>query len=310
MSVPTSRRLGVALPTAAIALLAALPAASFSASPRHVPGAGNGQQPTTGSPDLRSVSVDPTNDLTDGLGERARFCFDANIASAGGAFALMSYDARRYWSGNGARATNNEKCAVVTFPAGSDIAQATVGQVGAGAVADVAGHKSIVASEPVAGSVARPVAGATTGPDLVSVTTDVTDAAHKRVKYVFDENLNPSPTRPDGPDGDDPPQPENRYQAQDFGYVLQDGDAQFHAIGNTPTPSGNSITIDFGSAPIDQAARFVTQPNAVEDRRQTGTFANLSLVTPSSPVWSSPTRPPAGAPTSRRPSPQAPTPTG
>jgi len=283
LPISTPRRLGVALSAAGIALLAALPAAGQGASPRHVPGVGNGQQPTTESPDLRSVSVDPTNDLNDGLAERARFCFDANIASAGGAFALMSYDARRYWSGSGTRATDDEKCAVVSFPAGSDLAQATVGQVGAGAVADVAGHKNIVASEPVAGSVAKPVAGATTGPDLVSVTTDVTNAQHKRVKYVFDENLNPDPTRPDGPDADDPPKAESAYQAQDFGYVTQDGDATFHAVGNAPNPSGNSITIDFGSAPIDQAVRFVTQPNAVEDRPQTGKLGNLSLVTPSSP---------------------------
>jgi hypothetical protein len=280
LSFPTLRR---ALP-AAVALLAALPAAALAtATPRHVPGAGHGQPPTTDSPDLRTVSVDPGNDLTDGLGERARYCFDSNIATVGAGWALMSYDARRYWSGTAARATDDEKCAVVTFPAGSDIAQATVGQVAAGAVADVGAHKNIVASEPVTGSAAAPAAGATTGPDLVRVDIDTSQANNARAKYVFDENLNPDPTRPDGPDADDPAAPESAYQAQDFGYVAADGQPVFHAVGNAPAPSGNSITINFGAAPLDQAVRFVTQPNAVEDRPQTAKIGNLNLTTASSP---------------------------
>ncbi|HEX6391775.1 MAG TPA: hypothetical protein VFZ89_20075, partial [Solirubrobacteraceae bacterium] len=238
-------------------------------------------QPATNSPDLRSVAVDPSNDLTDGLGERARFCFDSNIATVGAGWLLMSYDARRYWSGTAARATDDEKCAVVTYKAGSDIAQATVGQVAGGAVADVAGHKNIVASEPVGGSVAAPAAGATTGPDLVRVDIDTSQANNFRAKFVFDENLNPAPTRPDGADQDNAA--EDAYQLQDFGYVTASGQPVFHAAGNAPAPSGNSITINFGAAPLDEAVRFVTQPNAVEDRPQTGKLGNLSLVTPSSP---------------------------
>ncbi len=281
MRVPTLRQLGTALP---LALVVALPPAATAATPRHVPGAGNGQQPTTDSPDLRSVAIDANNDLGDGLGERARFCFDSNIATVGAGWVLMSYDARRFWSGTAARATDDEKCAVVTFPSGSDIAQATVGQIANGAVADVANHKNIVASEPVGGSAAQPAPGATTGPDLVRVEIDTSQANSVRAKYVFDENLNPNPTRPDGPDGDDPPKAENDYQLQDFGYVLANGQPVFHSAGNAPAPSGNSITINFGNAPLGQAVRFVTQPNAVEDRPQNGRLNNnISFVTPSSP---------------------------
>ncbi len=261
-----------------VAALAALPAAAPAADLRHIGGVGTGLAPTTAGPDLRAVTVDPTNDLTDGLGERARFCFDQNIATVNPGFALMSYDARRFWSGAGARATDDEKCAVVTFPAGSDIAQATVGQVGPSAVADVASKGNIVASEPVAGSVATPVAGATTGPDLVAVDVDSQDAAAKRVTFTFDENLAPVPS-----------------DKRDFAYVLQDGDpVPAAAAGGMVTPVGNKVTIDFGTAPVETAARFVTNPGAVTDRPQTTVLSGsgLPLATPSSPgvvVKSTPT---------------------
>lgn len=283
----TTRRMRAAMrasvPVAGLALLAAAPTQAAN-TPRHVGGVGTGLPPATTAPDLASVSVDPGNDLNDGLGERARFCFDANIATVGSGFVLMSYDARRYWTGTGNRATDDEKCVVVTFKAGSDIAQATVGQVGASAVSDVAGKGNIVASEPVQGSAARPAPGRTTGPDLVDVQVDTQDSENKRVKYVFDESLNPDPTRPDGPDADDPPAPESAYQASDFGYVLQDGAPVFAPAGNVQA-SGTSVTINFKSAPIENAVRFVTQPAATEDRPQSAVLAGSGLptVTRSSP---------------------------
>ena len=49
------------------------------------------------------------------------------------------------------------------------------------------------ASEPVTGSVSTPRAGATTGPDLLSVVVDATNAANKLVVFTFDENIDPAP---------------------------------------------------------------------------------------------------------------------
>lgn len=273
-----------ALAIAGIAMAGTLPAAAGAATPRHVGGVGTGVQPTTVGPDLRSVTIDPTNNLTDDIGERARYCFDSAVTKIGTGFVLMGYDARRYWTGTGAPATDNPNCIVVTFAKGADIAQATVGQVGAGAATDVSGKANIVASEPVTGSAVSPVAGATTGPDLTSVTVDATDANHKIVTYTFDESLNPNPTRPDGPDADNPPAPEKAYQRQDFGYVLQDGAPVLAPAGNVQ-PTGNAVKVDFGTAPVDSAVRFITQPNAVEDVPASAVQAGsgLTLMTPSSP---------------------------
>lgn len=284
---PIQRSRRARLTALAVAGIAAVgvPAATGSvAKPRHVGGAGNGVQPTTVGPDLRSVTIDASNNLLDDIGERARFCFDQPIAKANTAFALQSYDARRYWAGSGAPATDNPACAVVTFANGADIAQATVGEVGPNAVSDVSGKQNIVASEPVTGSAAVPAAGATTGPDLTGVSVDAAVADHKIVTFTFDETLNPSPSRPDGPDADDPAAPESAYQRSDFGYVLQDGAPVTAPAGNV-LPTGNTVKVDFGSAPVDTAVRFITNPAAVEDRPASAVLpgSGLPLVTASSP---------------------------
>lgn len=272
------RASAIALAIAGAAALAGLPSAAGAAQLRHIPGTGHGLAPTTVAPDLRSVEIDPTNNLDDAIGERARFCFDSQISKATGVFVLQSYDARRWWQGTGSVAADNQNCAIVTFPKGSDIAQATVGSVRPGAVSDVANKANIVASEPVTGSVARPVAGATTGPDLIDATVDGADPANRIVTYTFDENLNPSPSRGSGS------ATQAAYEQSDFGYAGASG-APVYAPAGKVLATGNTVKVNFKSAPVDTAARFVTKAAAVEDRPQTNVQdgSGLSLFTASPP---------------------------
>lgn len=273
-----SRISALALAAAGTAALAGLPSAAGAAQLRHIPGTGHGLAPTTVAPDLRSVTIDPTNNLDDDIGERARFCFDSQIASAGGGFILQSYDARRWWQGTGNVAVDDQNCAVVTFPKGADIGQATIGTVNAGAIADVAKKANIVASEPVAGSAARPVAGATTGPDLISATVDASDPANRIVTYTFDESLDPSPTRGSGDTA------QQAYEQSDFGYAGAGGAPVYAAAGKV-LPTGNTVKVNFKSAPVDTAVRFVTKAAAVQDRPQTNVQegSGLPLFTSSPP---------------------------
>lgn len=221
----------------------------------HVGGVGTGLPPTTDAPDLRSVKLE-TVDLTDALPERAQFCFDQSVRNPGGGFVLHSYDTQRAWTGTGAADTTNDSCVIASFPAGSDIRSATVGAVNSNAVTNVAGKGNIVASEPVQGSNASPVAGRTTGPDLIGVQVDNAAAGTVNVTFQFDETLNPNPTRADNGDAD-----------ADF-YVTQTGDTIAAGDGDIPQqPQGSTLTVRFPDAAAS-ATRFLVQPGAVEDRPQ------------------------------------------
>ena len=50
------------------------------------------------------------------------------------------------------RDTANETCAIASFAPGTDVTQATVGEVAPGAVTDLQNRTNTLASEPVAGS--------------------------------------------------------------------------------------------------------------------------------------------------------------
>ncbi|WP_354701165.1 hypothetical protein DSM112329_01472 [Paraconexibacter sp. AEG42_29] len=273
------RTAALVLAVAGTAAAIGVPTLAGAAQPRHVGGPGTGASITTAGPDLRTITLDPANSLEDTIGERARYCFDQPIAKIGtGGFVLQSYDVRRYWQGTATQATDNAACAVVSFPAGSDIGQATIGGVGPGAVTDLANKPSLVASEPVIGSAAKPAGGATTAPDLIDATADISAGNAKIVTYTFDESLNPAPSRGAGEAA------QTAYQASDFGYVLQDGDPVYAAAGKV-TATGNQVKVNFGAAPVESAARFVTKQNAVEDRPASAVQpgSGLPLVTRSAP---------------------------
>lgn len=240
----------------------------------HIPGVGNGLAPTTNGPDLRSVTVLPY-DLIDGLAEQARFCFDGGLerlsAAPAANFAIQTYDARRAMNPAAlSKATDDPNCLIASFPSGVDIAQGNVGQVTPGAVSDVSNRTNDYASEPVTGSVSTPRAGATTGPDLVSVTVDVTNAANKVIVYTFDESVNPTPSAP--------------YSAGSFGYYNAEGNA---VAGSAVTVSGSKAIVGFGAAAgPESASRYFVNPGAVEDRPQTAVVAPATtLTTPSSPGY-------------------------
>jgi hypothetical protein len=259
--------------TAAVASLA-LASAVTAVAWGHIPGVGNGLAPTTNGPDLTGVQV-IASDLNDVLPEQARVCFDQNLSTvvagpAGGYFALQTYDARRTMNPTTAsRDTTNEKCAVLSFAPGTDITQATVGEVVPGAVTDLQSRTNTIADEPTTGSLATKFAGATTGPDLTAVAVNAANAASKLVSFGFDESINPTPAP--------------AYQAANFGFY-DATDNQVAAPAGAVSISGKTATVNFGATPgVETATRFFINAGAVEDRPQTNALGALPLTTPSSP---------------------------
>ena len=264
--------------TRQIRLLRCLATAGFASllvvasAPAHIPAVGNGLAPTTNGPDLRSVHVLPS-DLDDGLPEQARFCFDAGLATvgapAGTLFALQTYDAQRAISPvSASRDTADERCVIASFAAGTDVVQATVGEVVPGAVSDLQSRTNTLASEPAFGSVHTRFPGSTTGPDLVHVIVNADDASHKRVAYIFDEPLDRAPVTP--------------YEASQFGFYSAT-DTPISAPAGSVSISGKSATVDFLATPqLETATRFFVNPGAVQDRPQTFGFGGLPLATATS----------------------------
>lgn len=270
--VNSSRRLRL---IGACAVSAGTVAIAATAAFGHIPGAGNGLAPTTNGPDLRSVSVLPY-DLNDGVTEKARYCFDSALetlsATPLSSFAIQTYDTRRAMNpASVSKATDDASCLVASFASGTDIAQGTVGQVVPGAVADVSSRANDYASEPLAGSASAPRAGATTGPDLLSVAVDATNAANKLIVFTFDENIDLAPTV--------------AYTAGNFGYY----DAAGAPVAGTGAVniSGEKAIVSFGAAAgPETSTRFFVNPGAVQDRPQTVAVAPVTaLSTPSSPGY-------------------------
>ena len=267
----TRRRRLIGASAASAGTIAIAATAAFG----HIPGVGNGLAPTTNGPDLRSVTV-LTNDLNDGIAEQARFCFDGALerlsAAPAANFAIQTYDARRAMNPSTlSKATDDPKCLIASFPSGVDIAQGNVGQVTPGAVSDVSNRANDYASEPVSGGASSARAGATTGPDLISVTVDSTNAANKLIVYTFDENINPAPSV--------------AYSAANFGYYNGEGNAV--AGTGSVNLSGAKAIVGFGAASGPEAAsRFFVNAGAVQDRPQTAVIAPATtLTTPSSPGY-------------------------
>jgi hypothetical protein len=245
-----------------------------AAASAHIPGVGNGLAPSTNGPDLRTVQA-LASDLDDGLPEQARFCFDAKLArvvdgAAGVFFVLHTYDAKRAMNPTSAsRDSADETCAIASFAPGTDVTQATVGEVAPGAVSDLQNRSNTLASEPVAGSVHTRFPGSTTGPDLVDVVVNADEPGHKRASYLFDEPLDRTPATP--------------YEASKFGFYNAT-DTPISAPEGSVSISGKSATVDFLAAPqLESATRFFIDPGAVHDRPQTTAYGGLPVTTASSP---------------------------
>jgi hypothetical protein len=244
-----------------------------------VDGVGSGRPSALNGPDLVEVRV-LNNDLRDGVPELVRFCFDKNLNTVGGgaAFQISTYDAgRRMVAAAAARATDSDTCATASFPSGTDVREGTVGIVLDGAVRDTAGNGSIRASAPLRDAGVTPRAGATTGPDLIDVSVDVSDSANKRVSYIFDEDIDPAqsargtdndPTTVD-PDG-------SQILAANFGAELQNG--QPAATGTIAGRGDRNVIVNFGAQAINASSRFLNEPGAVRDRPQ-----QVGGATPASP---------------------------
>ena len=215
------------------------------------------------------------SDLDDGLPEQARFCFDAELAkvvdgAASAFFLLHTYDAKRAMNPASAiRDSANATCAIASFAPGTDVTQATVGEVAPGAVSDLQSRTNTLAIEPVAGSVHTRFPGSTTGPDLVDVVVNADDPGHKRASYMFDEPLDRTPAVP--------------YKASQFGFYNAT-DTPISAPAGSVSISGKSATVDFLATPqVESATRFFIDPGAVHDRPQTTAYGGLPVITASSP---------------------------
>ena len=234
--------------------------ASITGAEARIPGVGNGVQQATDAPDLRSVSIDAF-DL-----RRVKYCFDQplNGAPAATGFLIQTYDSKRFiQSTSAAISAGDQSCVQATMGSGADLGQGTIGSVSPNAVADAAGRRNLASSEPLGGSSATPIAGRTTGPDLVAAPRDLDS---KSILFTFDENVV----------GDVP--------ATNFAFVDDKG---FPTTGTSATrPSGNTVRVTFtetaGGGTVGAAAGAFSAAGAVSDAPQSGIFVpGTPLSTPS-----------------------------
>lgn len=234
--------------------------ASITGAEARIPGVGNGIQQTTDAPDLRSVSIDAA-DL-----RRVKYCFDQplNGAPVQTGFFIQSYDSKRFiQSGKADIAASEQNCVQAIMGSAASLSQGTIGSVGPNVVTDAAGRKNVASSEPLGGSGASPVAGRTTGPDLIGA---VKDLDSKSILFSFDESIVGAPT------------------ATNFSYVDDKG---FTTPGSTATtPSANTVRVTFtetaGGGTVAAAAGAFSTAGAVSDAPQSGVFvAGTPLSTPS-----------------------------
>ncbi|MDQ3631806.1 MAG: hypothetical protein M3417_11175 [Actinomycetota bacterium] len=226
-----------------------------------IPGVGNGLQQSTDSPDLRSVNID-AGDL-----RRVKYCFDQplNATPAATGFLIQTYDSKRFiQSTSAAVAAGEQNCVQAIMGSGADLNQGTIGSVQGDAVADAAGRRNVPSSEPLGGSAASPVAGRTTGPDLIGAVRDLDD---KSIVFTFDENLDGGAIAP-----------ASFAFVDDKGFVTRG--ASLGAQG------GNGVRVRFtetaGGGTVAAAAGAFSDAGAVRDAAQSGVFvAGTPLSTPS-----------------------------
>jgi hypothetical protein len=236
--------------------------ASITGAEARIPGVGNGIQQTTDAPDLRSVTIDAP-DL-----RRVKFCFDQALVSVPGqtGFFVQSYDSKRFIQSTSAViATGSEnRCVQAIMGSAASISEGTIGSVDSDSVMVAGGAKNLSSSEPLGGSTATPVAGRTTGPDLVGATKDPDD---RSIVFSFDESFIGDPT------------------ASNFAYVDDKG---FPTSGISATRSAsNAVRVKFpvetaGGGTVAAAASAFSNAGAVSDAPQSGvSVAGTPLSTPS-----------------------------
>ena len=235
--------------------------ASITGAEARIPGVGNGVQQTTDGPDLRSVTLDAP-DL-----RRVKFCFDQALESVPGqtGFFVQSYDSKRFIQSTSAviASGTENRCVQAIMGSAASLSEGTIGSVDSDAVVVAGGVKNLSSSEPLGGSTATPVAGRTTGPDLIGATKD---ADSKSIVFSFDESFVGDPA------------------ASNFSYVDDKG---FPTGGKTATrTASNAVRVTFeetaGGGTVAAAASAFSTAGAVSDAPQSGvSVAGTPLSTPS-----------------------------
>ncbi len=254
--------------------------ASITGAEARIPGVGNGVQPSSDAPNLRSATIIGA-DLGDSQPEKLRYCFDVNVTpGASTAFFVETYDSTRSMQGGGEVVLDpsDQRCVQVSFANGLDVKQGTIGIVVPGAVSRAGGTvTNFEASEPLGGSISAPVAGRTTAPDLVSV--DVNAAASGgapggTVKYTFDEDIDPDLPATVG--ATDPP----TSRASLFFFYRDNGDLVAGTNFLGVSTDRRAVTIGFDEA-VSGGRVFLANDTAVRDRPQSAAEAGLPLTTSS-----------------------------
>jgi hypothetical protein len=276
------RQLAVPAASLALAVVAATPAAA------RVPGIGNGLQVTTDGPDLRSAVLvaDPARKLVDA-------CFDSPLAERkDSAFVVVGYDAARF-----VRAVSTEyvpgtggSCVRARFSDRANLAEGSILVLEDAAVRDAAGRFSAPSSEPLEGSSLTPLAGRTTGPDLVRVqisdapppdpdgtpfdpnpSADNPPATGGTITYVFDEPLDPGAT----------PNPSLFGYADD---VTGDSESKYRYV-TAYDPAAATVSVAFdqtnGAPALSNSTRAYAKAGAVQDVPASANSQGGTAATPS-----------------------------
>jgi len=213
----------------------------------------SGPRPTSDAPDLRSATIVRAPTLTSAQTAQIRYCFDQTLSAVPSPQSLdvQNYDSALFQSATSAAIDPaDQACVIADYLARTDIRQGSSAVADPGAVTDISGRTNQSASEPLVGSAITPVAGSTTGPDLVSATRDL---ANRQITYTFDENLDPDGAL--------------AFNGSDFGFYNSSDD------GNAPRTGGMIIGIDGPSvtvggftSPINSAQLFFVAEDAVTDQ--------------------------------------------
>ncbi len=221
---------------------------AFSSASAYVGGNGSGPQATSDAPDLRTATVLRAPVPSSPLAPQIRFCYDQAVTTVvPNDLYVQDYDSAAYVGASTAAVDPAaQNCVIADFPAGTDVGQGTLGTSDTGAVTDIAGLGTPEASTPLAGSKVTPVAGATTGPDLVTASAQ---AGTNQVTYTFDENVDPN----------------GAFNGSDFGYYTASSDGAAPITGmSVAAVDGPTVVVNFAAA-VNGAKQFITTQDAVTD---------------------------------------------
>lgn len=244
-----------------LAFAAGLAALTAPAAGAYVGGPGNGKPFGSDRPDLRTATV-----LDPAFGNRVRFCFDQPIdrilatdtevrqrpngdgtstpvSTVVHNFLAQTYDANRFMVAQSvAKDANDPACVVATFREATQLSEGTIASINDNAVIDAANRGALRDSVPLQGASPSNGAGRTTGPDLLGVTPNGSQAV-----FSFDERVAGAGN--------------GLFRAQTSGG---------NVIGSTLAEilaNGTQVRVTFG-ADVSTATRFLALEGAVSDRPQ------------------------------------------